>query len=85
MSIFSLIFNCFYTVIYSSSDVYKIKQCKHGIFLLNNYDSVISKYLDVYEEYSESEVKLFFSLIKPGDIVIDVGANIGIEYNIYNI
>jgi len=40
-------------------------------------DQYIGKSLEVYGEYSELEVALWRKLLKPGDSVIDVGANIG--------
>lgn len=55
----------------------KIKECKHGTFLLNDFDSDISENMRVYGEWAEQELDLFLSVVKPGDIVIDAGANIG--------
>jgi FkbM family methyltransferase len=55
----------------------KIKKCKHGLFLLNDYDLDISKTLDVFGEWSELELDLFKQIVKPGDVVVDAGANIG--------
>jgi len=55
----------------------KIKACKHGTFLLNDFDSDISENMRVYGEWAEQELDLFLSLVNPGDIVIDAGANIG--------
>ena len=40
-------------------------------------DEYIGKSLEVYGEYSELEVALWRKLLKPGDVVLDVGANIG--------
>lgn len=55
----------------------KIKQCKHGTFILSDYDVDISEHMRMYGEWAEGELNLFLSLIKPGDIVVDAGANIG--------
>ena len=55
----------------------KIKKCKHGTYLLNDFDVDISKHMNLYGEWAEQELQLFLRLIKPGDIVIDAGANIG--------
>lgn len=55
----------------------KITQCKHGTFILSDYDIDISANLRIYGEWAESELELFLSLINPGDIVVDAGANIG--------
>ncbi|HWP16656.1 MAG TPA: FkbM family methyltransferase [Xanthobacteraceae bacterium] len=53
------------------------KDCRHGklMYLLN--DAYIGRSLDVYGEYSEGEVDLFRQLLRPGDVAVDVGANIG--------
>ena len=54
-----------------------IKRCKHGLMAFNSRDIWIGKSFIVYGEYSESEINLFKQVIKSGDTVIDVGANIG--------
>jgi FkbM family methyltransferase len=51
--------------------------CKHGIFLLNSYDNYISRHMQVYGEWSEVELQFFLQFINPGDVVVDVGANLG--------
>jgi FkbM family methyltransferase len=53
------------------------KDCRHGklMYLLN--DAYIGRSLDVYGEYSEGEIDLFRQLLRPGDVALDVGANIG--------
>ena len=56
---------------------YQLKKCKHGNFLLNDYDMDISEHMRLYGEWAENELQLFLSIIKEGDIVIDAGANIG--------
>jgi len=53
------------------------RDCRHGrlSYLLN--DAYIGRSLDVYGEYSEGELALFRDLLRPGDVAVDVGANIG--------
>jgi hypothetical protein len=53
------------------------KDCRHGklMYLLN--DAYIGRSLDVYGEYSEGEVDLFRQLLRPGDVTVDEGPNIG--------
>lgn len=53
------------------------KDCRHGklSYLLN--DAYIGRSLEVYGEYSEGEIDLFRQLLRPGDVAVDVGANIG--------
>ena len=52
-----------------------LKRCKYGWMLFNG--PYIGKCFELYGQYSESEVRIFRTFIKPGDTVIDVGANIG--------
>lgn len=56
---------------------HRIKQCKHGLFMLNYYDTWVSRSLGLYGEWSEYEVSIFLNLLESGDVVIDAGANIG--------
>jgi len=55
----------------------RTKDCRHGrlMYLLN--DAYIGRSLDVYGEYSEGEIDLFRQLLRPGDVAVDAGANIG--------
>ncbi len=45
--------------------------------LYNPNDIYIGRSLDLYGESSEGEMSLFFQLINPSSVVLDVGANIG--------
>ncbi len=54
-----------------------VKQCRHGLFAYNLNDAYIGRSLDAYGEWSESELSLIFQVLKPGDVAVDVGANIG--------
>jgi FkbM family methyltransferase len=56
---------------------YKLKQCRHGLFLYNVNDIFMGKALDLYGEYGEAETALFKQIIHPGYFVLDIGANIG--------
>lgn len=55
----------------------RVKRCRHGYMLYNRYDDIIGTSLDIYGEFSEAEIELFARLIKPGSVVLDIGANIG--------
>ncbi len=55
----------------------RLKKCRHGYMLYNINDTFIGQSLDLYGEYSEGEIEVFRELIHPGDIVLEVGANIG--------
>lgn len=55
-----------------------MKTCKHGRILYDDRDIWIGKSLAYYGEFSEQEVRLFEAVVRPGDDVFDVGANIGV-------
>ncbi len=55
----------------------RLKACRHGQMLFNVHDQYIGRSLDLYGEYSEGEIDLFRQLVRDGDVVLDVGANIG--------
>jgi FkbM family methyltransferase len=55
----------------------RLKDCRHGQMLYNFHDQYVGKSLDLYGEYSEAELELFRQIVRPGDVVIEVGANIG--------
>lgn len=55
----------------------RLKNCRRGYMLYSINDVTIGRSLDLYGEFSEQEAALFGKLIKPGDVVIEVGANIG--------
>jgi FkbM family methyltransferase len=54
-----------------------LKQCRHGLMLFLKRDTYVGQSLDNYGEWSESEVKLFSQFLKPGDVVAEIGSNIG--------
>jgi hypothetical protein len=57
-----------------------LKRCRYGWMLYAGSLSpgpYIGQCLDLYGQYSESEVSLIRRLVREGDTVIDVGANIG--------
>jgi FkbM family methyltransferase len=56
---------------------YRLRQCRYGPMLFNRFDRFVGRSLDHYGEYSEPEAALLRSLLRPGDIVIEAGANIG--------
>ena len=55
----------------------KTIDCKHGTFDIYDEDELVGLALSMYGEYSEDEVNLMQNCIREGDVVIDVGANIG--------
>lgn len=54
-----------------------VKRARHGIFAFNRNDRFIGRSLDLYGEWCELELDLLRGFIRPGDTVVDVGANIG--------
>ena len=50
---------------------------RDGIFLINTNDRFVGRSLQVYGEYSRDEGDTLRQLIKPGDTVMEIGANIG--------
>lgn len=53
------------------------KACRYGQVVFNVNDTYIGRSLDRYGEFSEGEVELFRQVLQPGNVVIEVGANIG--------
>ena len=54
-----------------------VTQWKYGYVVYNKNDFYIGKAVEKYGEFSESEVRLFRQICQPGDVVVEVGANIG--------
>jgi FkbM family methyltransferase len=59
------------------SDLFAAIQCKHGIFKLNLSDVHVSRSLLFYGEWMEDEIELLSKVLREGDVVFDIGANIG--------
>ena len=55
----------------------RLKATRHGLMLYHSKDAYVGRSLDLYGEFSEGEVGLFRQLLRPGTVVLDVGANIG--------
>ncbi|MBF0166684.1 MAG: FkbM family methyltransferase [Alphaproteobacteria bacterium] len=54
-----------------------VRQGRYGHVMYTRSDMYIGKSLELYGEYSESEIQLFKLLVKPGNIVVEAGANMG--------
>ncbi len=52
-------------------------QARHGYVLYNKNDIYIGKCIEKYGEFSEQECEIFDQLCEEGDVVVEVGANIG--------
>lgn len=55
----------------------RLKRCRHGTMLYTMNDLTIGRALDRYGEFSEIEAAFMCGMIKPGDHVVEVGANMG--------
>ena len=55
----------------------KCAQCRYGPMMYLSNDKWIGKSYELYGETLESEIQLIRYFVRPGDIVIDAGANIG--------
>jgi hypothetical protein len=56
-------------------DAVRREKCRHGWILFRG--SLIGRSLELYGEYSESEVGMMAAYLRTGDTVVEVGANIG--------
>lgn len=59
------------------SEAMRLVQAKHGAFIYNKNDLFVGRSLERYGEWCEGEIETLLQILEPGDIVIDVGANLG--------
>lgn len=64
-------------VILPAENFNQLTQTRYGPMLVNRHDLYVGRSLAVYGEWCEFEVELFNQIVRPGDVVLDVGANIG--------
>lgn len=54
-----------------------LKDCRRGRMLFFRNDFYIGHSLEIYGEFSEGEAELFSQMLRPGQVVVEAGANIG--------
>jgi len=54
-----------------------VGQCRHGPMMYLRRDAYVGRSFHEYGEFSEGEVEIFRSVLRPGDIALDIGANLG--------
>ncbi len=57
--------------------IVRLKRCRHGLMLCLVTDQYVGQSLNRYGEFSEGEMQLLGPLIRRGDVVVDMGANVG--------
>ncbi len=55
----------------------RLRRCRHGLTVYPLTDRFVGWSLDRYGEFSQGEADLFRQLVKPGQVVAEIGANIG--------
>ncbi|HUT09034.1 MAG TPA: FkbM family methyltransferase [Thermoguttaceae bacterium] len=61
----------------ASSGFNRLARTRHGLMLYNRHDVYVGRSLDRYGEYSEGETDLFRQVVRPGQVVVEAGANVG--------
>lgn len=54
-------------------------EARQGRFLVSRNDAVISRSLSLYGDWAAPEIALLLSVLRPGDVVLDIGSHIGTE------
>lgn len=55
----------------------RVVETRHGRMMVNPFDTVISRSIITHGEYSPGEVALLQSMLRPGAVVVEAGANLG--------
>jgi FkbM family methyltransferase len=54
-----------------------IRRCRYGTMMYLRRDMYVGRSFAEYGEYSEGEVEVFRQVLRPGDVALDIGANLG--------
>lgn len=60
-----------------SMDFNSVIKARHGTMLFNRHDVYVGRSIQRYGEYSELELQFLLRAVRRGDVVIEIGANIG--------
>ncbi len=63
----------------ADGDLNRLIRGRHGLTLYNKHDKYIGRSLELYGEFSQLEVALFEQIVRPGWVVVEAGANIGVH------
>jgi FkbM family methyltransferase len=55
----------------------EVKECRYGKMIYNRHDEYVGRMLNLYGQLGEGESNVFRQIVKAGDVVVEVGANIG--------
>src|SRR4051812_26232890 len=55
----------------------EVRMCNTGPMLYNRHDIYVGGSLAKYGEFSVAEQEVFAQMVRPGSVVVEVGANIG--------
>ncbi len=55
----------------------RLRPWRHGLMLFLAADKIIGRALELYGEFAETENRVMVRLVGAGDLVLDVGANVG--------
>ena len=61
----------------ADGDINRLVRARHGLVLYNKHDIYVGRSLELYGEFSQAEVEIFQQIVRPGQTVIEAGANIG--------
>lgn len=57
--------------------VVRMRRCRHGVIAYLRHDAYVGRSLELYGEYGEDEQAVLAQMVRPGDVVVEAGANLG--------